>query len=46
MNEYKFQLPELKLELPQAYKTLGVPQLNPGNFNPPNIPYNWKSSWE
>ena len=46
MNEYKSQLPELKFEIPQAQKTFGVPQLNPGNFNPPNIPYNWKSSWE
>ena len=46
MNEYKFQLPELKFEMPIAQNTLGVPQLNPGNFNPPNIPYKWKNSWE
>ena len=46
MNEYKFQLPELKFEMPIAQNTLGVPQLNPGNFNPPNIPFNWKTSWE
>lgn len=39
------QTMDFNLQKPFTLKTQPVPQLNFNNFNPPNIPYSWKDSW-